>query len=116
MDAAGAMGNYYGFQRSNGEYYKFHNAELAPPQGNFAKNYARFSHSGSSASKYCFIWTTSRINEVKGGEFLIADYAADTMVVWTGRDYHGTTLPHCLLGDWIQISSRLDLVLLFREG
>ena len=102
MDAAGRMDEYYGIQDSNGIYYEFHNTEFAPPQGNFAKNYARFCHHESNANKYCFAWTTSRLNKVQeGGEFFIADYSvkiepsSDTMVVWRGRDYHGTTLPHC---------------------
>ena len=80
--------------------YQFHNTELALPQGNFAKNYARFCHNESSASKYCFAWTTSWQNEVhEGGDSFIADYrmklepSADTMVLWRGKDYHGTTLP-----------------------
>ena len=102
MDAAGVMDSYYGIQDGNGVYYEFHNTELAPPQGNFAKNYARFCHNESNATNYCFAWTTSRQNEIhEGGEFFIADYAikvqpsADTLVVWRGKDYHGTTLPHC---------------------
>lgn len=102
MDAAGIMDRYYGIQDSNGIYYEFHNTELAPPQGNFAKNYARFCHNESNATEYCFAWTTSRQNEAhEGGEFFIADYAikvqpsSDTMVVWRGKDYHGTTLPLC---------------------
>ena len=103
MDAAGIMDSYYGIQDGNGVYYEFHNTELAPPQGNFAKNYARFCHNENNASKYCFAWTTSRQNEVhEGGDFFIVDYrikvepSADTMVVWRGKDYHGTTLPHCV--------------------
>ena len=101
MDAAGVMDRYYRIQDSNGIYYEFHNTELAPPQGNFAKNYVRFCHNESNATKYCFAWTTSQQNDVhEGGEFFIADYAiqvqlsSDTMVVWRGKDYHGTTLPH----------------------
>ena len=104
MDAAGIMDSYYGIpsQDGNGVYYEFHNTGLALPQGNFAKNYARFCHNESNGINYCFAWTTSRQNEVhEGGEFFIADYAikvgpsADTLVVWKGKDYHGTTLPHC---------------------
>ena len=95
MDAAGIVDSYHGIQDGNGVYYGFHNAELAPPQGNFAKNYARFCHNESNASKHCFAWTTSRQNEVhEGGDFFIVDYAiraqpsTDTMVVWRGKDYH----------------------------
>ena len=37
MDAAGVMDSYYEIQDGNGVYYEFHNTELAPPHGNFAK-------------------------------------------------------------------------------
>jgi hypothetical protein len=103
MDGDGKMGSYYGLPHPNGDYYEFHNCDLAPPQGNFAKNYARFCHHENNAHKYCYAWTTSRKNDWKeGGEFYVADYAikvessANTMIVWRGKDFHGTTLPHCL--------------------
>jgi hypothetical protein len=99
MDGNGTMQGYYGMELKQ-NYFEFHSAELAPPQGNFAQNYSRFCHYEKNAHEYCLAWTTSRLQHPScGGNFYLAKYgikveaSSDNIVVWRGRDLHGTTLP-----------------------
>jgi hypothetical protein len=59
MDGNGAMKGFYGIKLKN-QYFEFHSAQLAPPQGNYAKNYSRFYHHEQNVHKYYLAWTTSR--------------------------------------------------------
>jgi hypothetical protein len=99
MDGNGTMKGHYGLKLEEG-YYEFHSAKLAPPQGNYARNYSRFCHHEKNAHDYCLAWTTSRLQDPSsGGNFYVADYgikveaSTDMMVAWRGKHFHGTTLP-----------------------
>ncbi|KAA8892791.1 hypothetical protein FN846DRAFT_1009128 [Sphaerosporella brunnea] len=99
MDGNGTMKGYYGLKLKE-EYYEFHSAELAHPQGNYARNYSRFCHHEKNAHDYCLAWTISRLQDPSsGGNFYVADYgikveaSTDMMVAWKGAHFHGTTLP-----------------------
>ncbi|KAI5817839.1 hypothetical protein BZA77DRAFT_308612 [Pyronema omphalodes] len=114
MDGHGTMGGYYGIELASG-YFEFHSAELAPPQGNYAKNYARFTHHEKNAHEFVTIWTTDRREgQSAHGNFYLSSHgikvesATDTFFAFRGEMYHGTTLanvePSRLDADFQQIS------------
>jgi hypothetical protein len=99
MDGHGTMGGYYGMELG-GDYFEFHSAELAPPQGNYARNYARFTHHEKNAHDYVTIWTTDRREDAAAkGHFYLSSHsikvesATDTLFAFRGELFHGTTLP-----------------------
>jgi hypothetical protein len=56
------------------EFYKFQTAEIAPPRGDFAVNYARYCHNESNAHRWCFAWTTEHNPPAdRGGNFYVAN-------------------------------------------
>lgn len=96
----------------------FHNADLAPPSGVFARNYARYTlytmqyidayfeiravHRENQPHKWTSSWTTFRDSNDTGnmgGHFYIAEYgiriraATNKAVFWRPGDWHGTSLP-----------------------
>ncbi|KAF9062029.1 hypothetical protein BDP27DRAFT_1185820, partial [Rhodocollybia butyracea] len=80
----------------------FHNAELAPPSGVFARNYARAVHFERQPHDWSASWTTFRDNSKgdMGGHFYLASYgiriqgASNKVVFWKPGDWHGTSLPN----------------------
>ncbi|KAH7877446.1 uncharacterized protein C8R40DRAFT_1020924, partial [Lentinula edodes] len=78
----------------------FRNAQMAPPSGVFARNYARAVHNEVQPHKWSIAWTTFRasINKELGGHFYNCDYgiriqsATNTCVFWQPHHYHGTSL------------------------
>jgi hypothetical protein len=92
--------HFYGIQ-DNSNYYEFHSANLAPRQGNYAINYAGFTHNEHNAHEYCYSFTTSRhepTSQEYGNHFYLSDTAikvesvGNSVVLWRGKDWHGTTL------------------------
>ncbi|KAF9038894.1 hypothetical protein BDP27DRAFT_1166384, partial [Rhodocollybia butyracea] len=88
----------------------FHDADLAPPSGVFARNYARCYllmlliraiHKENQPHKWSVSWTTFRDNSRKevGGHFYVAEYgiriqaASNKAVFWKPGDWHRTSLP-----------------------
>jgi hypothetical protein len=99
MDGHGTMRGYYGMELGV-DYFEFHSAELAPPQGNYARNYARFTHHEKNAHDYVTVWTTNRREDAAAkGHFYLSSHsikvesATDTLFVFRGELFHGTTLP-----------------------
>jgi hypothetical protein len=94
-------------QRFNGtQFFQFHQAELAPPQGIVSLNYARFCHREKNAHKWCVAWNTYRSHDAgHGANFFVADYgikvenAPNTVFAWQGTILHGTSLPNVRPGD-----------------
>ncbi|KAA8895329.1 hypothetical protein FN846DRAFT_758948, partial [Sphaerosporella brunnea] len=94
-------------KRFNGtQFFQFHQAELAPPQGIVSLNYARFCHCEINAHKWCVAWTTHRSHGAEhGGHFFVADYdfkvenATNTVFVWQGEKLHGASLPNVRPGE-----------------
>ncbi|KAF9061533.1 hypothetical protein BDP27DRAFT_1235073 [Rhodocollybia butyracea] len=95
----------------------FHNTDLAPPSGVFARNYARCVcsvyisgflivnrpvHYEKQPHKWAASWTTYRDNtrSQMGGHFYLASYgiriqgASNRAVFWRLADWHGTSLPN----------------------
>lgn len=96
----------------------FHNAELAPPSGVFARNYARWVtcmqmhcalliicravHFKRQPHNWSASWTTFCDNSKgdMGGHFYLASYririqgASNKVVFWKPGDWHGTSLPN----------------------
>jgi hypothetical protein len=96
----------------------FHGVEMPPPSGAFGTNYTRFVedespnhtcliqdfrfiHREGSRHKYAVSWTTSWSPELGrdgGGHFFMCSHgvkveaAADTVIVWQPKTYHGTSL------------------------
>ena len=102
------------------ETYNFHGVEMPPPSGVFGTNYTRsvvidilytqlmssfrFIHQEGSPHKYAVAWTTMRepaLDATAGGHFFICTYgvkveaAADSVVVWNPKSWHGTSLQWC---------------------
>ncbi|KAJ3925718.1 MAG: hypothetical protein NXY57DRAFT_967370 [Lentinula lateritia] len=104
----------------------FDGADMAPPAGVFARNYARPVHRENQPHNWSAAWTTYCDQSVKGGNFYISEYgirirsAANTVVFWKPRDYHATSLqdidpsekagPHVQSGLSIVTSSRLPSI------
>jgi hypothetical protein len=98
MDANGQR-LYWGIQVRE-DYFEFHQAELAPPQGNYTLNYCRYCHRETNATEYCMAWTTERQNPAnRGSNFFVASYGVkveasrNMMVICRAGDWYGTTLP-----------------------
>ncbi|KAF9060280.1 hypothetical protein BDP27DRAFT_1237066 [Rhodocollybia butyracea] len=79
----------------------FHDADLAPPSGVFARNYTRAVHKENQPHDWSVSWTTfrdDRRNDM-GGHFYIAEYgiciqaSSNKAVFWKPSDWHGTSLP-----------------------
>ncbi|KAJ3551362.1 hypothetical protein NP233_g13095 [Leucocoprinus birnbaumii] len=112
MDARGTMscdpstgeGNYT--VDLPGYSFTFHGAQLAPPTSVCARNYARYTHREHQPHKYSVSWTTTREivpsipDALNGGHFFLASHgiriqaAANTMMIWQPKMWHGTSLPH----------------------
>jgi hypothetical protein len=80
---------------------EFHSANLAPRQGNYAINYAGFTHNEHNAHEYCYSFTKSRhepTSQEYGNHFYLSDTAikvesvGNSVVIWRGKDWYGTTL------------------------
>jgi hypothetical protein len=107
QSAASGSGTTTKDKRFNGtQFFQFHQAELAPPQGIVSLNYARFCHREINAHKWCVAWNTHRSHGAEhGGNFFVADYgikvenAPNTVFVWQGTKLHGTSLPRVRPGD-----------------
>jgi hypothetical protein len=57
------------------EFYEFQGADLAPPQGAFGTNYARFCHKEKNAHRWCYAWTTERnLPPDRGGNFYVTSF------------------------------------------
>ncbi|KAK7018687.1 hypothetical protein VNI00_018314 [Paramarasmius palmivorus] len=74
-------------------------AELAPPCGVCAKNYARCMHTEKQPHRFAISWTTGRDGGAEeGGHFyngrlrIRVQGAANTLVIWKPEDVHGTSL------------------------
>ncbi|EKM74530.1 hypothetical protein AGABI1DRAFT_14922, partial [Agaricus bisporus var. burnettii JB137-S8] len=113
MDARGNLlynpktgrGNYR-VDLSSGLAFTFHDAELAPPAGVCARNYARFMHTESQPHTYGVAWTTSRKIDPSispldnGSHFFLASHgvrfqaSANSLMVWQPGLLHGTSLAH----------------------
>ncbi|KAK7054496.1 hypothetical protein VNI00_003694 [Paramarasmius palmivorus] len=77
----------------------FKNAEMAPPCGVFARNYARATHNEVQPHKWAIAWTTKRKGySVDGGHFYNCRYRIrvqgghNTLVAWQPSDFHATSL------------------------
>ncbi|EEB96583.1 hypothetical protein MPER_04261 [Moniliophthora perniciosa FA553] len=84
----------------NGTKIPFRFAEMAPPCGVFAQNYARPTHTENQPHQYSISWTTGRQGTPSdGGHFynstlgIRVQGAANTVVIWKPKDIHGTSLP-----------------------
>ncbi|KAJ3889767.1 hypothetical protein GG344DRAFT_51006 [Lentinula edodes] len=113
----------------NGTEITFDGANMAPPSGVFARNYARPVHRENQPHIWSAAWTTYRNQSVQGGNFYISEYgirirsAANTVVFWKPKHYHATSLqdidplekggPHVQSGLSIVTSARLPSV--FRQ-
>ncbi|KAF9065567.1 hypothetical protein BDP27DRAFT_1157645, partial [Rhodocollybia butyracea] len=79
----------------------FRNADLAPPSGVFARNYARYVHREKQPHRWAASWTTFRDDSVAeaGGHFYLPEYgiriraATNKAVFWRPGDWHATSLP-----------------------
>ncbi|KAK7441587.1 hypothetical protein VKT23_016579 [Stygiomarasmius scandens] len=74
-------------------------ADMAPPSGVCASNYARYVHFEKSPHPFAIAWTTSHTGNVNdGGHFYNAKYgirveaAANTIFVWRPEHAHATSL------------------------
>ncbi|TFK64927.1 hypothetical protein BDN72DRAFT_730751, partial [Pluteus cervinus] len=81
-----------------GKSYTFR-ADLAPPTGAFAGNYARAIHKEYQPHEYSVSWVTTRdLLPETGGNFFMAEYgvrieqAPNTAIVWKPKEFHGTSL------------------------
>ncbi|KAI5836874.1 hypothetical protein DFP73DRAFT_532347 [Morchella snyderi] len=81
--------------------HTFHSCMLAPPSGNFAHNYVRYTHNEFNATKYMIGWTIDRVaanGPETSGNFFVASHgilvegATNTLIVWQPKLCHGTTL------------------------
>ena len=96
--------------------FHFHGVDLPPPSGMFGVNYMRcvrmyvfcgyltsfrFIHKEGSSHEYAVSWTTMRdplLGKDAGGHFFVCEHgikveaAADTLVVWRPKSWHGTSL------------------------
>ncbi|EDR02770.1 uncharacterized protein LACBIDRAFT_332047 [Laccaria bicolor S238N-H82] len=79
--------------------FVFSNAEMAPPAGVCAQNYARSMHFEHQPHKFAIAWTVHRDHPPDArGHFYIGSYkmriqaAPNTLVVWIPSDVHGTSL------------------------
>ncbi|KAJ3875338.1 hypothetical protein F5051DRAFT_333991 [Lentinula edodes] len=119
----------------NGVELTFSGADMAPPSGVFARNYAsdRPVHNEKQPHKWSVAWTTHRDESAKGGHFYISKYgirirsATNTALFWKPEHFHGTSLqdidpaekggPHVQSGMSIVTSGRLPTVFKqFLEG
>ncbi|KAH7920021.1 hypothetical protein BV22DRAFT_986498, partial [Leucogyrophana mollusca] len=89
----------YAVGAGDNDFYAFHCAEMAPPTGVFACNYARATHNENQPHKYALAMTTGRVGKPgDGGHFYICKYgiciesAANTLVAWIPKHVHGTSL------------------------
>ncbi|KAF9074235.1 hypothetical protein BDP27DRAFT_1214783 [Rhodocollybia butyracea] len=79
----------------------FRNADLAPPSGVFARNYARYVHREKQPHRWAASWTTFRDDSANdaGGHFYLPEYgiriraATNKAVFWRPGDWHATSLP-----------------------
>ncbi|XP_006463317.1 hypothetical protein AGABI2DRAFT_55728, partial [Agaricus bisporus var. bisporus H97] len=112
MDARGEIpynhktgqGNYT-IELPDGLAFTFHGAELAPPAGICARNYARFMHAENQPHTYAIAWTTSREVDPSasaldnGCHFFLASHGVrfqasrNSLLVWQPKLLHGTSLP-----------------------
>ncbi|KAF9066655.1 hypothetical protein BDP27DRAFT_1197367, partial [Rhodocollybia butyracea] len=104
MDTAIANGgkqHTYTIDVDGGVPLTFHNAELAPPSGVFARNYVRAVHFERQPHDWSASWTTFRDDSEgdAGGHSYLASYgiriqaASNKAVFWKPGDWHGTSLP-----------------------
>ncbi|GLB45835.1 hypothetical protein LshimejAT787_3200060 [Lyophyllum shimeji] len=117
MDGSGQMAS----EGSSGTYsvvlgdatFDFHNVELAPPAGIFGQNYSRGIHFEYQPHLFGLAWTLScNKGPDAGGNFFMAKYglrieaAANALVFWMPREWHGTSLldhsPYDAAPDFIQ--------------
>ncbi|THU96490.1 hypothetical protein K435DRAFT_664447, partial [Dendrothele bispora CBS 962.96] len=77
----------------------FRSAEMAPPSGVCARNYARYVHFEHSPHPFIIVWNTSRIGPVKdGGHFhnttygIRAEAASNTLFLFHPKHAHATSL------------------------
>ncbi|KAE9384480.1 hypothetical protein BT96DRAFT_780120, partial [Gymnopus androsaceus JB14] len=84
----------------NGVNIVFNNAEMAPPQGVFGRNYARHVHFERQPHLFAAAWTMFRKPEALGCNFYNSSYAIQVQsssnyaCFWQPRHWHGTSLPN----------------------
>ncbi|KAE9383152.1 hypothetical protein BT96DRAFT_844479 [Gymnopus androsaceus JB14] len=84
----------------NGINIVFDDADMAPPQGVFGRNYARHVHFERHPHLFAAAWTTFRNPKAKGCNFYNSSYAiriqssCNYACFWQPQHWHGTSLPN----------------------